>query len=91
MNCLDFKFNVGETVQVSYDLVNYSYTRGITKEMKKYAGKTFKITSRYISYYAPYPLYTLQGDIWLWDERWLIPVGDNIVIQDNEIGELFEF
>ena len=76
---MQYKFKVGDQVQIKehFDDFRYEYDPGIDDDMLTYSGGIY--TVRALEEYYSLPMYRLEGNTYLWDERWLEPVNESLI------------
>ena len=81
------KYEVGEQVRVKDDFIHLRFKDdpNIDPKMLQYVGKVFVISRHHNE---TYKWYKLEGNYFVWDERWLDPVEDNIIMTEDDILEM---
>lgn len=84
------KYKIGDTVRIKDDFerLRYSDDPSIDPKMHKYAGLITTITRIASSTHTPW--YKLENNVFVWDERWLDIVENDIEMTENDIMEMFK-
>lgn len=83
------KYEIGEQVRVKDNFAELRFIDDpqVDPKMLKEAGKTF-IVSRWHN--KTYNWYKLEGNYFVWDERWLDLVEEDIAMTENDILDMFK-
>ena len=83
------KYEIGEQVQVKDNFARLRFIDDpqVDPKMLACAGKTF-IVSKWHN--KTYNWYKLEGNCFVWDERWLDPVEEDIAMTENDILNIFK-
>lgn len=81
------KYEVGEQVRIKDDFnhLRFKDDPNIDPKMLDDAGKVY-IVSKHHNETCKW--YKLQGNYFVWDERWLEPVEEDITMTENDIMEM---
>lgn len=82
------KYEVGEQVRIkdNFEDLRFIDDPQIDPKMLKDAGKVFVINRKHNE---TYKWYKLEGNMFVWDERWLEPVENNLTMTENDIMRMF--
>ena len=83
------KYEIGEQVRVKDNFADFRFKDdpNIDPKMIKHAGKTF-IVSKWHNETCKW--YKLENNYFVWDERWLDPVEEDIEMTENDILDMFK-
>ena len=83
------KYEVGEQVRIKDDFADFRFEDDpdIDPKMYKNAGQVFAVDR---IHNETYKWYKLEGNPFVWDERWLEPAEDNITMTENDIMQMFK-
>ena len=81
------KYEIGEQVRVkdNFSDLRFNDDPRVDPKMLKDAGKVFIINRKQN---PTYNWYKLENNNYVWDERWLEPVENNITMTENDILEM---
>lgn len=83
------KYEIGEQVRVKdyFTELRFADDPQIDPKMLPYAGKIFVITRWHNE---TNKWYKLENNQFIWDERWLDPVEEDIAMTENDILDMFK-